>query len=101
VIEEVRRERISEYVTHRGRSARFVADHTVWELPCDIALPCATQNELTGDDAEERLAQIMRRIHDSALSTAGEYGRPGNYVAGANIAGFIRVADAMSALGLV
>ena len=135
--------------------------------PCDIALPCATQNELHGDEAqaliangcrivaeganmpcspaavkqfaqagvifapgkaanaggvatsalemqqnasrdswtfvetEERLEQIMRRIHNRCLSTADEYGQPGNYVAGANIAGFIRVADAMLALGLV
>jgi glutamate dehydrogenase (NADP+) len=43
----------------------------------------------------------MGRIHDRCLSTADEYGQPGSYLAGANIAGFIRVADAMSALGFV
>jgi glutamate dehydrogenase (NADP+) len=166
-VKEVRRMRISEYATLRGGGARYVADHKAWELPCDIALPCATQNELDSDDAaqligagcrivaeganmpctpeavklfteagvafapgkaanaggvatsalemqqnasrdswtfaetEARLAEIMRRIHGRCLSTAEEYGQPGNYVAGANIAGFIRVADAMSALGLV
>ena len=46
-----RRGRIAEYVDgHPG--ARFVADSSVWQVPCDIALPCATQNELTGDDAK-------------------------------------------------
>ena len=166
-LKEVRRGRISEYADMRGGSARFVENDSIWQLPCDIALPCATQNELDGDDAkaliesgcqvvaeganmpctpeavklfaeakvafapgkaanaggvatsalemqqnasrdswtfeetEQRLAEIMGRIHDRCLSTADEYGQPGNYMAGANIAGFIRVADAMSALGVV
>ncbi|OKH85269.1 glutamate dehydrogenase [Mycobacterium sp. ST-F2] len=166
-LKEVRRGRISEYVEMRGGAAQFVEDSSIWQLPCDIALPCATQNELDGDDAkaliesgcqvvaeganmpctpeavkmfaeakvafapgkaanaggvatsalemqqnasrdswtfdetEQRLAEIMGRIHDRCLSTADEYGQPGNYAAGANIAGFIRVADAMSALGVV
>jgi glutamate dehydrogenase (NADP+) len=43
----------------------------------------------------------MRGIHDRCLATADEYGLPGDYVAGANIAGFIHVADAMLALGLI
>lgn len=43
----------------------------------------------------------MSRIHDRCLQTAAEFGQPGNYVAGANIAGFTRVADAMLALGLI
>jgi glutamate dehydrogenase (NADP+) len=43
----------------------------------------------------------MRSIHDRCLATADEYGRPGDYLAGANIAGFTQVADAMLALGLV
>src|SRR5690606_35354672 len=51
-IKEVRRGRISEYVDRRAGSARYVEGRTVWEVPCDIALPCATQNELTGADAE-------------------------------------------------
>lgn len=166
-IKEVRRGRIGDYVEARGGASQFVAGGSVWEVPCDIALPCATQNEVSGadaavliksgcrivaeganmpctpeavklfdeagvtfapgkaanaggvatsalemqqnasrdswtfDDTEARLAEIMRRIHDRCLSTADEYGQPGNYVAGANIAGFIRVADAMLALGLV
>ena len=166
-IKEVHRGRIDDYVEARGGTSQFVADRSVWEVPCDIALPCATQNEVsetdaglliesgcrivaeganmpctpeavklfdqagvtfapgkavnaggvatsalemqqnasrdswTFDETEERLAEIMRRIHDRCLSTADEYGQPGNYVAGANIAGFIRVADAMLALGLV
>jgi glutamate dehydrogenase (NADP+) len=56
---------------------------------------------VTFAETEQRLEQIMRRIHNRCLVTADEYGQPGNYVAGANIAGFIRVADAMLALGLV
>lgn len=166
-VKEVRRGRIADYAEMRGGAAYFVEHRNVWEVPCDIALPCATQNEVHGDEAqaliangcrivaeganmpcspaavkqfaqagvifapgkaanaggvatsalemqqnasrdswtfvetEERLEQIMRRIHNRCLSTADEYGQPGNYVAGANIAGFIRVADAMLALGLV
>lgn len=166
-LKEVRRGRISEYAEARGGTARFVDGGQVWQVPCDIAIPCATQNELDGSDAahliksgcrivaeganmpctadavrafseagvvfapgkaanaggvatsalemqqnasrdswtfaetEERLAEIMRRIHDRCLATADEYGQPGNYVAGANIAGFIRVADAMLALGVI
>ncbi|HEX2213142.1 MAG TPA: NADP-specific glutamate dehydrogenase [Mycobacterium sp.] len=165
-IKETHRGRISEYADARP-GARFFADNNVWNVPCDIALPCATQNEINGADAlrlvksgcrivaeganmpcmpeavrhfgeagvifapgkaanaggvatsalemqqnasrdswtfsdtEDRLAEIMGRIHESCLTTAEEYGQPGNYVAGANIAGFIRVADAMLALGLV
>ncbi|MDV3129022.1 NADP-specific glutamate dehydrogenase [Mycobacterium sp. 21AC1] len=166
-IKEVQRGRIVDYVEARAGAARFVEGRTVWEVPCDIAVPCATQNEINGDEAgylikggcrfvaeganmpcspaavkqfaeagvtfapgkaanaggvatsalemqqnasrdswtfvdtEKRLEEIMRRIHNRCLSTAEEYGQPGNYVAGANIAGFIRVADAMLALGLV
>ncbi|QZT61904.1 NADP-specific glutamate dehydrogenase [Mycolicibacterium austroafricanum] len=166
-IKELRRGRMTDYVEARRGAAHHVADRSVWEVPCDIALPCATQNEVSGadaaqlidsgcrivaeganmpctpeavkrfeeagvtfapgkavnaggvatsalemqqnasrdswtfDDTEARLAEIMGRIHDRCLSTADEYGQPGNYAAGANIAGFIRVADAMLALGLV
>ena len=52
-------------------------------------------------DTEERLAGIMAGIHDNCAETAEEYGDPGNYVLGANIAGFTKVADAMLALGVV
>lgn len=165
-IKDVRRGRIGEYADARG-SARFVAGGSIWDVPCEIALPCATQNELdagaarslvangcrivaeganmpTTPDAvrvltgagvrfapgkavnaggvatsalemqqnasrdswdfahtEERLSEIMRGIHDRCLETADEYGSPGDYVVGANIAGFTRVADAMLALGLI
>jgi len=165
-IKEGRRARISEYVESRP-GARYVDGGSVWDVPCDIALPCATQNELDEDGAsalikggvrvvaeganmpctpaavrafgdagvvfapgkaanaggvatsalemqqnasrdswsfehtEERLAEIMRGIHDRCLTTADDYGVPGNYVAGANIAGFIQVADAMIALGVI
>ncbi|MCD4527301.1 NADP-specific glutamate dehydrogenase [Nocardioides sp. cx-173] len=165
-IKEERRARISTYLEHHPH-AQYVENHSLWQVPCDIALPCATQNELNGTDAaaliahgcsvvaeganmpctpeavrafaeagvtfapgkaanaggvatsalemqqnasrdswtfehtEERLAGIMRGIHDRCLSTADEYGSPGNYVAGANIAGFTQVADAMVALGVI
>ena len=165
-LKEVRRARIADYAEARP-SARYVEGRSVWEVPCDIALPCATQNELDEADAamlikngckvvaeganmpctpdavrsfaeagvtfapgkaanaggvatsalemqqnasrdswtfehtEQRLAEIMRGIHDRCLTTADEYGAPGNYVTGANIAGFTQVADAMLALGVI
>jgi glutamate dehydrogenase (NADP+) len=165
-IKEVERGRLSRYVEdgHRGR---YIAGGNIWSVPCDIALPCATQNELNGRDAkllinngctlvaeganmpvtpeaiklfqeagvafgpgkaanaggvatsalemqqnasrdawsfeytEQRLAEIMVNIHESCYATAEEFGTPGNYVNGANIAGFLRVARSMLALGLV
>ncbi|KGN39962.1 NADP-specific glutamate dehydrogenase [Knoellia aerolata] len=166
-VKEVRRGRLADYAELRGAGASHTERGRVWEVPCDIALPCATQNELEEQDAvvlarngctivaeganmpctpeavralteagvtfapgkaanaggvatsalemqqnasrdswtfehtEERLAEIMRGIHDRCLTTADEYGSPGSYVAGANIAGFIRVADAMLALGVI
>jgi glutamate dehydrogenase (NADP+) len=165
-IKEVRRERISAYAELRG-DATFVGDGSVWEVPCAVAMPSATQNEIDEDDAvalirggclavgeganmpttpaavrvlqaagvafgpgkaanaggvatsalemqqnasrdswsfaysEERLRDIMAGIHSRCFETAEEYGMPGNYVAGANIAGYARVAEAMLALGLV
>lgn len=166
-IKENRRGRIEKYVELRGGDAHFSSRGSIWEVPCDIAIPAATQNELTGRDAraltengvlavgeganmpctpeavrqfeqgnvlfgpgkatnaggvatsalemqqnasrdswsfeqtEERLKETMVDIHDRCASTADAYGLPGNYVAGANIAGFVRVADAMLALGVV
>ncbi|HLT60793.1 MAG TPA: NADP-specific glutamate dehydrogenase [Microlunatus sp.] len=160
------RGRVSDYAAARD-GAEHRAGGTVWDVPCDIALPCATQNELTEDHAavlvrngcrvvaeganmpttpaairllvgagvrfapgkaanaggvatsalemqqnasrdswtfeytEQRLAEIMRSIHDRCLETADEYGAPGDYVTGANIAGFIQVADAVLALGVI
>jgi glutamate dehydrogenase (NADP+) len=165
-IKEVERGRIADYVRH-DTDARYMAAHSIWEVPCDIALPCATQNELNGRDAqtlvtngcllvaeganmpctpeaiavfhdagvafapgkaanaggvatsalemqqnasrdawsfdytEQRLADIMAGVHQRCFETAEEYGTPGNYVNGANIAGFIKVARAMVALGLI
>lgn len=165
-VKEVRRGRAADYVAERS-GARLVTDGSVWEVPVDVALPCATQNELTGDDArsllshgvvavaeganmpttpdgvallqaagvlfgpgkaanaggvatsalemqqnasrdswtfehtEQRLTEIMVGIHDRCAATADEHGEPGNYVVGANIAGFQRVADAVLALGVV
>ncbi|WP_374592954.1 NADP-specific glutamate dehydrogenase [Sphingosinicella sp.] len=166
-IKETRRARIADYAEIRRDGAQFVPNGTIWDVPCDVAMPCATQNELTGSDArtlvknrvivvgeganmpctpeavrafqdagvlfgpgkatnaggvatsalemqqnasrdswsfedtEARLANIMRGIHERCAETADAYGDPGNYVAGANIAGFIRVAEAMRALGVI
>jgi len=166
-IKEVRRERISEYARLKGPGTRYVEGGSIWDVPCDIAMPSATQNELTGKDAETlvhngviavgeganmpctpdavrvfqeagvlfapgkaanaggvatsalemqqnasrdcwtfeetetRLAKIMRDIHDSCAETAMTYGAPGDYVLGANIASFVRVAEAMEALGVI
>ncbi len=61
----------------------------------------ASRDSWTFEYTEARLGEIMRSIHDRCLHTADEYGTPGNYVAGANIAGFTRVADAMLALGVI
>jgi glutamate dehydrogenase (NADP+) len=61
----------------------------------------AARDSWTFADSERRLEQIMRGIHDRCVCTAEECGAPGNYVVGANVAAFTRVADAMLALGLV
>jgi len=160
----VERGRVSDYAERR--SAAF-SNESIWHVPCELALPCATQNELDESEAraliangcrtvveganmpcttaaveafdaadvafgpgkaanaggvatsalemqqnasrdswtfehtEQRLAEIMSGIHETCLAVADEYGAPGNYVVGANIAGFDRVARAMLALGLV
>jgi glutamate dehydrogenase (NADP+) len=165
-VKEVERARISAYAERRG-SAHFVADGTIWDVDAEVALPCATQNELDEGDAirlvraglvavaeganmpttpaatrvlqqagvlfgpgkaanaggvatsalemqqnasrdawteeftEQRLTDIMVAVHQRCRDTAEEYGQPGNYVAGANIAGFVKVADAVLALGVV
>ena len=165
-IKEVKRGRISEYAAART-SAAYVAGGSIWDVPCQVALPCATENELRADGAmaliangvkyvgeganmptnpeaihllrdagvhyapgkavnaggvatsalemqqnasrdswsfdytDQRLHKIMKGIHDNCLETADEFGQPGDYVAGANIAGFIQVADAMLALGVI
>ncbi|MGI6239909.1 MAG: NADP-specific glutamate dehydrogenase [Christensenellales bacterium] len=165
-IKEERRGRIAEYAQARP-SAEYHAGAGLWTVPCDIALPCATQNEIALADAktlvkngvmlvaeganmpatreaadcfiesgvifapgkaanaggvatsglemsqnaqrlrwsaeqvDEHLKRIMARIHADAYETSVEYVRPGNYVVGANIAGFRKVAEAMLAQGVV
>lgn len=165
-VKEVQRLRIKEYA-ERVRRASYVDGGSVWEVPCEVAMPSATQNEIGADDAamlvkngcvavaeganmpttpdgvavfleagvafgpgkaanaggvatsalemqqnasrdswtfeytEQRLAEIMHTIHRTCYETAEEYGAPGNYVVGANIAGFVKVADAMLAQGLI
>lgn len=61
----------------------------------------ASRDSWSFDYTEDRLAVIMRSIHDRCAATADEYGAPGDYVVGANVAGFLKVADAMLALGVV
>ena len=164
-LKNVRRGRIKEYADKFG--AKFVDGQRPWTVECDCAFPCATQNEINGEDAkklldngciliseaanmpsepaaidqflakkvlygpgkaanaggvatsglemcqnsmrlpwtreevDKRLHQIMVTIHKNAFDTAAEYGVPSNYVVGANIAGFVKVADAMIEQGLV
>ena len=161
-----KRGRISEY-TDKYPSATYHKGKTPWDVPCDIALPCATQNELDGDGAkalinngcmcvaeganmpstpeaitafhdakilfapgkasnaggvatsglemsqnslriswtreevDDRLKAIMEDIHDSCIEYGKEKDGYCNYVKGANIAGFVKVADAMLAQGVI
>ena len=166
-IKEVERGRINVYA-ERVPSAKFYPGcKGIWTVPCDIALPCATQNELDGESAkiliangvkcvceganmpstpeaveafqaagvlfgpakaanaggvatsglemtqnsirmswtfeevDEKLKGIMQNIYANASAAAKEYGMPGNLVAGANIAGFLKVAEAMKWQGIV
>ena len=165
-IKEVKRGRVKDYCAQKA-GAKYMENQRVWSIPCDIALPCATQNELDGNDAkmlvangcnavaeganmpstpeaievfqgsgilyapgkasnaggvatsalemsqnsqrlswtfdevDKKLEQIMVGIYNNASSTAKEYGVAGDFVAGANIAGFKKVADAMLAQGIV
>ena len=165
-VKEVRRARLTEYAAAR-KSAVYHEGRGVFTVKCDVALPCATQNELRLEDAkalvengciavaeganmpttleatdylrehgvlfapgkaanaggvatsalemsqnsmrlswsfdevDAKLKQIMANIFHNIDAAAKEYGMPGNYVAGANIAGFLKVADAMEAQGVV
>ena len=165
-LKEIERRRIKDYLNYR-KHANYVAGGNVWEIPCQVAMPSATQNEINGKDAkmlvkngciavgeganmpttpdgvkvfleaeiaygpgkaanaggvatsalemqqnacrdswkfnytQDRLQKIMQDIHENCYETAIEYGTPGNYVNGANIAGFIKVANAMVALGVI
>ena len=164
-LKEVERKRIREYVTVRPEAEYHEGCSGVWQVPCDIALPCATQNELdlsaakaliqngcfavaeganmpctpdavealqaagllfapakaanaggvatsalemsqnserlswTFEEVDGRLKGIMEAIFQKADEAAAKYGMEGNYVAGANIAGFEKVVDAMRAQG--
>lgn len=165
-VKEVRRERISAYVD-QATGATLHTDGSIWDLKADVALPCATQNELNGDQArvlvengvryvaeganmpstpeaievfrsnnvlfapgkaanaggvatsalemqqnasrdswsfdytDQRLYKIMSSIFRRSADTAAEYDREGDYIVGANIAGFKKVADAMLAQGVI
>ncbi len=165
-LKEVERRRIADYMNYH-KDAKYLAGGNIWKIPCQVAMPSATQNEISGDDArqlvdngciavgeganmpttpegvkvfldagiaygpgkaanaggvatsalemqqnasrdswsfeftERKLDEIMTKIHASTYETAEEYGVPGNYVVGANVAGFIRVAKAMVALGCI
>jgi len=166
-LKEVRRGRVSEFAAERGYA--FLEGKRPWSIPCEIALPCATQNELdesdartlvangcfcvaeganmpstldavhvfrdagvlfapgkaanaggvtvsglemsqnairlswTRDEVDRRLREIMASIHASCLEHGLGKGKDGgvDYVAGANIAGFVKVADAMIGQGVV
>lgn len=165
-IKEVKRQRLSEYKNYRPNS-QYTAGRFDWSIPCDVALPCATQNELLEDDAktlikngviavaeganmptsieatklfqdngvlfapgkaanaggvatsalemsqnsmrlswtfeevDAKLKGIMVNIFNQISNAAKEYGYDKNYVIGANIAGFVKVADAMLAQGVI
>ena len=160
-IKEVKRARISTYLEYVPTAKYVEGCRGIWSVPCGIALPCATQNELdldgakalvehgcfavaeganmpstpeavayfqahkllfapakasnaggvatsglemsqnsmrlswTFEEVDEKLHGIMRNIYHNAANAAAEYGMEGNLVAGANIAGFLKVADAM------
>ncbi len=165
-VKEVKRARLTEYAKARS-SAQYHEGRGVWSIPCDIALPCATQNELLIDDAKQlvengciavaeganmpttldatkylqekgvlfapgkaanaggvatsalemsqnserlswtfeevdaKLQGIMENIFHNIDDAAKKYAVAGDYVAGANIAGFLKVVDAMNAQGIV
>ena len=164
-LKNVRRGRIREYAEKYG--CKYLDGKRPWSVKCDVAIPCATQNEIDGHDArtlvdsgcycvseganmpstpeaidifltgavlyglgkaanaggvatsglemtqnsmrlswtreevDQRLHAIMVKIHEVSYKTAEEYDAPGNYVVGANIAGFLKIADAMMAQGVV
>ncbi len=64
------RRSLSEYPTRRGRHARFVPGGAVWGIPCHVALPCATQNELTGRDAQRLLENGVRTVGEGRTCRA-------------------------------
>ena len=165
-LKEVENKRISEYIKEHPEAEYYEDCSAIWSIPCDIALPCATQNEIdeiaaqmlvangvkaigeganmpctleamdvfqenkvlfapakaanaggvavsamemsqnsmrlswTVEEVDERLQGVMKNIYTSCMDAAEQFGDPGNLVMGANIAGFLKVADAMVAHGL-
>jgi glutamate dehydrogenase (NADP+) len=165
-LKEIERKRISEYVNYHPNAKYIDGCSGIWNIKCDIALPCATQNEIDGaaakilvqngcfavgeganmpstpeaievylenkvlfapakaanaggvatsalemsqnsmryswdfDEVDSKLKSIMVNIYKNSYAAAKEYGFEGNLAAGANIAGFIKVADAMYAQGI-
>ena len=75
-----------------------------WIGAAAMAAVCMSQNSMrlswSAEEVDAKLKDIMKSIHDNAYDTAEKYGMKGNYVAGANLAGFIKVADAMVAQGI-
>ena len=65
-IKELRRGRICDYVGLRGAGAHYIAEGSIWDVPCDVALPCATQNELTGKDAASLLRNGVMAVAEGA-----------------------------------
>ena len=166
-IKEVRRGRIREYAEEHGSAEYHDGSRGIWSLPCDVALPSATQNEIdapaaekllkngciavgeganmpatpeaikifhdagvsfgpgkaanaggvatsalemsqnsmrmnwTFEEVDRRLKLIMNSIYEQCVAAAEAYGKKGNLVDGANIAGFLKVANAMTAQGLI
>ncbi|HEX7406191.1 MAG TPA: NADP-specific glutamate dehydrogenase [Candidatus Binatia bacterium] len=166
LLKEVQRRRIKDYCEYH-KSAQYTPNGNIWDIPCDVAFPSATENEITGKDAKKlvkngcvavgeganmpttpegvqvflnagilygpgkaanaggvatsglemqqnagreawgfeetdvKLQQIMKNVYQQCSEAAEEFGSPGNLVKGANIAGFIKVARAMIAQGLV
>ncbi|GAB7190748.1 NADP-specific glutamate dehydrogenase [Kineococcus sp. NUM-3379] len=104
-VKEERRERLTAYAARRP-GARHVVAGSVWDVPCEVALPCATQNELDRDAAGSLVRNGCTLVAEGAntpttAEAAEEYGTPGDHVLGANCAGFVHVADAMHDLGLI
>ncbi len=166
LLKEVQRRRIKEYLEQRP-NAKYTEKGNIWDIPCDVAMPSATENEISGraaktlvehgciavgeganmpttpegvkifldakiaygpgkaanaggvatsalemqqnasrdswtfEHTDRRLYQLMSNIHQACYETAEEFGSPGNYVVGANIGGFVKVARAMLDLGII
>ncbi|MGM0862630.1 MAG: NADP-specific glutamate dehydrogenase [Bacillota bacterium] len=166
-LKEVERHRLSEYVKEHPQAQYVEGGSGIWSIPCDIALPCATQNEIDetaanilvrngvkavgeganmpstleaievfrsnqilfapakaanaggvsvsalemaqnsarlswpAEEVDAKLHDIMVNIYRDSLTAAEKYGQPGDLIAGANIAGFLKVADAMVSQGVI